>query len=277
LATPWRLTLAVTVYQERDPQAPTYLRDPVTLATFTEPDEIRDHLLAQYIPAVTKTATRTAPYSAEEIHRWLGVLARYLTTNATRPPFAGRRLSSTDLVPHELWPLAGHRPRYVTVLIGFLMALLLTVLILCEVTITVTGFALVATGYGILLAGAVLRSLWRDCRPEPARVDLTQLRSPARRRQFVVMFACVLVTGPVIGLVFGFLFGLAFRVVVQLAGFTTSGVSSTAHDHDPNPSSPTTSMPPGALLPADPDPSMGSSDQPREHRAPDMLPIRPHR
>ena len=56
-----------------------------------------------------------------------------------------------------------------------------------------------------------------------------------------------------------------------------AGPPSTGHSHDPNPPNQTRATPAGAMLPVDPNPRMGSSDHPREHRAPDMLPIRPYR
>lgn len=45
--------------------------------------------------------------SARRVHEYLGVLARYLASNAGAPPLGGRGLATADLVLHELWPLAG--------------------------------------------------------------------------------------------------------------------------------------------------------------------------
>jgi Sec-independent protein secretion pathway component TatC len=110
LNTPWRLTLAITVYQQRDPDTGRYLRDPGELTDrhLSTPGKIRDHLLAAYIPAAAgANGPRRRRYRPDHIHIWLATLARYLTTNTDRPPLAGRTLSSTDIILHELWPLAG--------------------------------------------------------------------------------------------------------------------------------------------------------------------------
>ena len=118
LSTPWRLALAAAVYDQRDPVTGRYLRDPAELtgAGLDSEDKIRDYLLGLFIPA----ATHGSRYPAVRVHRWLGVLAGYLDANTPpgRPArkIAGRELSGTDLVLHELWPLAGARgPRAVTV------------------------------------------------------------------------------------------------------------------------------------------------------------------
>ncbi|MET7326751.1 NACHT domain-containing protein [Nonomuraea sp. NPDC005650] len=115
LDTPWRLTLAVSVYEERDPLTGRYVRAPRALTEFADQRSVREHLLGLFIPA--RLAGRGL--SAEQTHAWLAVLAGYLRGNASRPPFHGRVLSGTDLVLHRLWPLAGDRPR----LIGALVAL----------------------------------------------------------------------------------------------------------------------------------------------------------
>jgi len=112
LSTPWRLTLAATVYEQQD-NARTYLRDPAELANrrLDAEDKISEHLLGLYIPAAVAAAGGRDP---SEVHRWLAVLAGYLSANtasALHLPrvVAGKTLSGTDLVLHELWPLAGPR------------------------------------------------------------------------------------------------------------------------------------------------------------------------
>ncbi|MEU8205449.1 NACHT domain-containing protein [Streptosporangium sp. NPDC049046] len=126
LSTPWRLTLAAMVYDQRDPETGAYLRDPgeLTMATLDTQHKIRDHLLSLLIPAVT-TVNRS-PYSAHHVHRWLSSLARYLNANTpteSRPirMVGGRPLSAYDLALHELWPLAGVRlPRALTAIFSAL-------------------------------------------------------------------------------------------------------------------------------------------------------------
>ncbi|GAA0543667.1 NACHT domain-containing protein [Actinomadura livida] len=125
LATPLWLTVAITVYQELDDATGDYLRDPADLAdpaAHPHPDEIRDHLRSRFIHAAVKASARnpaegTAPmarhhrYPPEQVHSALALLARYLNTNIGRTQFAGRTMSGTDLVLHELWPMAGQRAR----------------------------------------------------------------------------------------------------------------------------------------------------------------------
>ncbi|MGW4847879.1 NACHT domain-containing protein [Nocardia brasiliensis] len=78
LSTPWRLTLAVTVYeQRREINEGPYVRDIDELlrAAQSGADSFRDHLLALLIPATCGSFSR-APYSPEEVCRWLSILAQ---------------------------------------------------------------------------------------------------------------------------------------------------------------------------------------------------------
>jgi hypothetical protein len=60
-----------------------------------------------------QTVPDRSPHPAQA-HRFLAVLARYLDENArTGRSLGNRPLSGTDIVLHELWPLAGQRPRAV--------------------------------------------------------------------------------------------------------------------------------------------------------------------
>ncbi|MFE3267133.1 NACHT domain-containing protein [Streptomyces sp. NPDC059215] len=102
LATPWRLNLAATAYEERHPDTLTYLREPDHLLTLASPSAVRDHLLARYLPAAAhQHPTR---YRPDQTHRWLAALATHLA--ATTPTSTA---NSADIVLHELWPMAGPR------------------------------------------------------------------------------------------------------------------------------------------------------------------------
>ncbi|MCD9145455.1 NACHT domain-containing protein [Streptomyces albireticuli] len=104
LSTPWRLNLAVTAYEERDPDTHAYLRDPGRLLVLTSPESVRDHLLALYLPAaISQHPTRPHRYRPERTHHWLAALATHLATTSRGT------VSATDLVLHELWPMAGTR------------------------------------------------------------------------------------------------------------------------------------------------------------------------
>lgn len=125
LDTPWRLTLAITVFNQRHPDTGQLSRDPEDLIGLAGSGELYAFLLDRYIHAATRARVRReagaagadgTPRSSNQGHTperiWcqLAVLAAYLQSNATEPPrrIANRALSSTDLVLHELWPLAGH-------------------------------------------------------------------------------------------------------------------------------------------------------------------------
>ena len=115
MSTPWRLTVAAAVYDQRDSATGRYLWNPedlISSAMDTE-ERIRDHLLGLYIlAAITANFSR---YPAHYVHRWLGVLAEYLNANTASPPqvarvVAGRPLSGTDLILHENVAPGGNAP-----------------------------------------------------------------------------------------------------------------------------------------------------------------------
>ncbi|WP_247707035.1 hypothetical protein [Streptomyces liliiviolaceus] len=99
LSTPWRLCLTATVYQ-RD-------GDPAELLTLPDADALDQHLLARFIPAVTRTSPNPRGYTPGDVHRWLHHLTTHLDPTGTLHPTAPARAEATDLVLHELWPLAG--------------------------------------------------------------------------------------------------------------------------------------------------------------------------
>ncbi|WP_101790441.1 NACHT domain-containing protein [Nonomuraea indica] len=139
LNTPWRLTLAVSVYEERDPFTGRYVRSPQALTEFADEPSVQEHLLSLFIPArLAATDPAGKGPTAEQTHAWLAVLAGYLRGNESRPPFHGRVLSSTDLVLHRLWPLAGERPRVMGALVALVTA--------------VPGAAVVAAGLFLALS-----------------------------------------------------------------------------------------------------------------------------
>jgi hypothetical protein len=133
LSTPWRLTLAATVYEQRAPRSGAYPRHPDALLApaLNTPEAVGEHLLNLLIPAATAFSAvhrDHAPYNPERVRAWLTVLARYLDRNATpgRPP-GEAPLPSTDIVLAELWPLAGyHRIRAVVTAVAAAIALAVT-------------------------------------------------------------------------------------------------------------------------------------------------------
>lgn len=113
LNTPWRLTLAITVYGGFLRVPLRQARPPEELAEHTE--NMDEHLLRDYVRAAT--AAHPLPgrrvRQHEEVEPWLRELAVYLDGNARASRvIGGRVLSGTDIVLHLLWPLAGdRRPR----------------------------------------------------------------------------------------------------------------------------------------------------------------------
>ncbi|MFJ9647085.1 NACHT domain-containing protein [Streptomyces sp. NPDC101206] len=118
MSTPWLLTLAMTVYEAEG--------DPAEILHFSEPEALRSHLLDRFVPAATELHRRAGHrvYRPEQITRWLGLFARYLTDNARAPRTVdGHVLPSTDLVLHRLWPLAGKRARAADIAITCIVGL----------------------------------------------------------------------------------------------------------------------------------------------------------
>lgn len=216
LATPWRLTLATIVYEQRN-SAGGFLRDPheLTSPALDTPDKVRDHLLELFIPAALNS-TPGHSYDPARAHRWLATLARYLRNNtATGRSLGGRALSGTDIVLHELWPLAGNRrPR--TVILAMLAAAFLSsvLIMLTEVHPSSTTRRLYgAAGFVVATSVAACWS-WSTLWPPAHRVNLTRLRTPQGRRQAKV------------GLVAGLVSGLASGLVGWLVSGPTSAVTS---------------------------------------------------
>lgn len=215
LATPWRLTVAAVVYEQRDPETGAFIREPddLTDPRFDTESKIRDHLLSLFIPAVV--AAHPGHFEPSRVHRWLGELAGYLDGNLSvsgNPGrvVAGQALSGSDLILHKLWPLAGsHRPRVLTAgLIAVIwVALGLFQLASLEHWLTLRravsseswiAAAVVTIGYGL--------RAW----PSPRRADLRQLRTSAGRRKLAVRFATGFAAGFAAGFAYGALYGLAY-------------------------------------------------------------------
>ncbi|MFW6695834.1 NACHT domain-containing protein, partial [Streptomyces sp. MAR4 CNX-425] len=95
LSTPWRLTLAATIYRDGG--------DPGELRELRTAQEVDEHLLARLVPAVLRDdgpagrpgrPGQAAGDDPERTHHRLAALARHLG-------------GDTDIRPYELWPLAG--------------------------------------------------------------------------------------------------------------------------------------------------------------------------
>ncbi|MGC4900483.1 NACHT domain-containing protein [Micromonospora echinospora] len=219
LATPWRLTLAVTIYEERGPTGE-YLREPdeLTRLTLGTPDGVRDHLLALFLPVALRSVARQ-PYDSALAHRWLAVLAGYLNRNAaTGRILGGRPLSGTDIVLHELWPLAGsRRSRLVTLAI-------IAAIWLVELPVMATQLPVEFSPHSLLMPGALaafgvlcLVSLsWSTFWPKPHRLTAAAFRTSHGRAGLAIVLMFGLLVGLLVGLTVGYAFGLALGLAFGL-------------------------------------------------------------
>ncbi|MFB6818536.1 NACHT domain-containing protein [Streptomyces sp. NPDC056347] len=217
LSTPWRLTLAFAVYDERDPDDG-WVRDPDRLKDFpwTTPEQVRDHLLNLFVRTASPPGDPASPYTQQQVSTWLKTLAEYLRSNADGREVAGRRLSNTDVVLHELWPLVGRRARTVHVLltVGVWAAADLSAGLLDSWGRYATNVALMAVG-GLLVAVPP----W----PVPSRLERVSVKTRDARRQLVNglvggLFWGALIVVLDIGNVVGLVIGLVYGAVVGLVG-----------------------------------------------------------
>ncbi|WP_333736220.1 NACHT domain-containing protein [Streptomyces sp. IBSBF 2806] len=215
LATPWRLNLAVTAYEERHPDTLAYLREPGHLLTLASPSAVRDHLLARYLPAASRQhPTRPNHYRPDQTHRWLAALATHLAT--TTPASTA---SSTDIVLHQLWPMAGlRRVRAADILLATLFALTFATQLLSQDFVGLSLNQLFSTSVVVVIAlGLIVQASALFVR-EPQ--TLQYLRSSTRRRELARnigrRIARTLVIGFVIGLCSGIVVGRKSGLVIGL-------------------------------------------------------------
>ncbi|MFJ8360966.1 NACHT domain-containing protein [Streptomyces sp. NPDC093984] len=207
LGSPWRLTLAAVVYEEPAEQEG-FLRDPADLVSLARRGDLYRHLLDRYVKAAVN-ASQHDDYESDDgssghsafrrrgrrldpakTWRYLAALARYLNASASREPVqvAGRRLSGTDIVLHELWPLG--RPVQVMAVNAVMVFVLLqpgwftTIWMGALTHHTRTAGAVVA----VLSTAAVVRAGWLYW-PQPRRVDFRRLRHRALWPAYVLALA----------------------------------------------------------------------------------------
>jgi len=236
LSTPWRLTTAIYVYEQRDwsspSQRPVYERDPADLLDPALNSEVvvRDHLLEPLVGAMVSAhdagvwregerAHLAAPrYPPEKVYTWLAVLAGYLHENAAGRTVANRPLSETNLILHELWPIAGgERARNLAAAFVALMTspiLIGLYLLSHQILIVIYGSAMVI---GIVIICGLIPE-W----PEPVRFDTGMIR--IRRRQLLSIFTAGLVVGLVMSLQLGLAVGLLSGAVYGLIAAAGMGL-----------------------------------------------------
>ncbi|NJP88314.1 NACHT domain-containing protein [Nonomuraea sp. FMUSA5-5] len=238
LSTPWQLTLVTSVFHERDPVSGRFLRDPRDLILLAGEESVHHHLLSRFVHArVAACPGKPAPAS-EQVHAWLSLLAAYLAANEGRPTLAGRPLSSTDLVLHELWPLAGRRPRAVAVLLMLAVNLIAAVLFAVFARSAFAGWWSVTIGGSLFLVGAIQIGTgdWWDLWPAPGRLDTSRARTAEGRRALLrrarrglalglaVGILLGLTTEPAFGLLLWPALGLVTALVFGLATSDSTGI-----------------------------------------------------
>ncbi|MGW7419087.1 NACHT domain-containing protein [Streptomyces sp. NPDC054813] len=187
LSTPWRLCLAATVYA-RD-------GDPADLLNHATPHDLDEHLLARFIPAAIALRPHHR-YDTSDVHHWLAHLATQLNVPAHVPRASPTTDvgPGTDVVPHQLWPLAGRRR------VRAVDALLTALAVLLPLPLAWTTFAPLPIA-GVKAALAVLAGCLsaRSQLPTPRRIDLRRLRTPTNRRRpliaLTIGIVCALVMG----------------------------------------------------------------------------------
>ena len=216
LNTPWLLTLAITVYGESTGIGPA--RSPHELIDHTS--DMHEHLLRDYVRVVTEAhaSPRWRPYHPEHVERWLGELAAYLDRNLrTDKVVGGRTLSGTDVVLHELWPIAGERrPRRVDSVLAAVVSI--------PGLAWLGAFAFSHELYWRILLIPVLAgyiaALWRTTSTfwiAPRPVSLRQMLSSRGLAQLVIGIGC----GAVVAVLFNPLAG----AVVAFGAWVAGGLS----------------------------------------------------
>ncbi|MFD3833433.1 NACHT domain-containing protein, partial [Streptomyces sp. NPDC058621] len=214
LSTPWRLSLAATVYAQHGA--------PSDLLRHATPADLDEHLLARFVPAATALHPRPRrPYAPGDVHRWLAHFATHLDTPTALPgaPEGVGANPRTDLVLHQLWPLAG--PRRVRAIDAMLTALAVLLPLPLALASTIPGLMIMSVVAAVVVGCHAARA---SVDP-PARVRWGRLRTKAGCRDLAAGLAVGLGFGLAAGLAIWLLYGLgaghAFDLAFGLQGGLT--------------------------------------------------------
>lgn len=197
LSTPWRLTMAVTVHEQRDPGSAAYRHQPRNLLSpaLARDEDMRDHLNGFYIRAAADHpgSDGSPAYSPDRVHIWLAVLARHLDANTATPRVLdGRTLSGTDLIPHELWPLAGlRRARLIHILLVVCVGLVAAVMAR-EAGPALYQPSWIANAIAVVFGASVSGMLglrWGAAWPGPTHLVPGRLTTREGRRELLALLA----------------------------------------------------------------------------------------
>jgi hypothetical protein len=241
LSTPWRLSLAATVYRREG--------EPIHLTTFATAADLDDHLLARLIPAVMTLYPPRQAYSHQSVHVWLARIAHHLQQPAHAPPGppavgAGPR---TDVHLHQLWSLAGQSlVRIADAVLAIVYVLASAGLLLAQTPLDLSARAcLGAAGFAVVAVLAVLRAGSPHVAP-PMVVHLRHPSTPRGKRRLARMLMAALVgglaggtsIGLAAGAAYGLAAGLAYAFAAALAAALSRQADSPGEDepHAANPS-----------------------------------------
>ncbi|MFJ8741620.1 NACHT domain-containing protein [Embleya sp. NPDC127516] len=198
LSTPWRLTMAVTVHEQRDPGSAAYRHQPRNLLSpaLARDEDMRDHLNGFYLRATADHPgdDGDTAYSPDRVHIWLAVLARHLAANSATPRMLnGRTLSGTDLVPHELWPLAGlRRARLIHTVLVVCVGLVAAAVMARESSPLLYESSWIANSVAVLFGASVSGMLglrWGAAWPGPTHLVPGRLTTREGRRELLTLLA----------------------------------------------------------------------------------------
>lgn len=229
LTTPWLLALASTVcLADGSPRMLT--RFVGETAQNAGADALERELLARYVPSLTvlHPLANGRSYDGAAVEAWCSRLARFLRDTGGRN-IAGRLMSSTDIVVHQLWPVGGMRgPRVVTA--ALTVALWIPLLVVVGVCFARRGYfpfpgiwAMIVVSILPVIAAWAGLGYWL----QPRQIVLRRLLTPdgAQRFGLSLFLGLVLGTGgavvfsPGFGLVFGagfaMLYGLGLPMSVR--------------------------------------------------------------
>ncbi|MFD0305229.1 hypothetical protein [Streptomyces sp. NPDC127119] len=210
LSTLWRLCLTATAYHDDG--------NPAELLALPNADALDEHLMARFIPAATRTTPNPRGHTAEDTHRWLHHLTTRLDPTGTLQPAAPARAEATDLVLHELWPLAGPtRVRATDTLITTL-----TVLTTLPFTRIPTPEPLGQLAAAIVALAVVLGMTVALQAPTPMGLNDLFTTFPPRRNIAVGLMGGIAV-GITAGIKAGFTAGLTIGIMVGFMGWVVLG------------------------------------------------------
>jgi NACHT domain len=165
ISTPWRLAMAVAVYEAE------VSRDPADLVEL-KPDGLEEHLLSAYIDAAVsiRRAALRPDYPRLRVVSALSALAAYLVQTGGKT-VAGYTLPSTDLLLHRLWFAEAARSIRMDSYLSAIMTIPLNALLLASWLQGLRGGFVALIWINLIMAGLWsyrrrAHSLW----PAPQRV-----------------------------------------------------------------------------------------------------------